>query len=291
MNSLGHWGWLVINYLFFGGLGAGAYLTSFAAEKGLFGKSSNLKRTGYFISGPCIVIATFLFSLNLGVSITGLFTMITNPRSVMTWGIFILIAFIVVGFICAFYKRENKEIPTLISWLGAVLALATVIYTGQLLSSLFAEPFWNTLLIPSLFVVSALAMGLASTSLLARFNGKATIKEGVRVNRIYMVLILVKLILLFILLFSSSSGMKGAVAARSAQTIVAGSLALPFWVLLIVIGLAFPLFYQISQSKEHKGNSSKYLGTLCELSVLIGGLTLRAIVIFSAVPIWDRLIK
>jgi len=32
--KMGHWGWLIAIYLFLGGLGAGAYLTSFAAEKG-----------------------------------------------------------------------------------------------------------------------------------------------------------------------------------------------------------------------------------------------------------------
>ncbi|MBC2724152.1 MAG: polysulfide reductase NrfD, partial [Desulfosporosinus sp.] len=39
---MGHWGWLIAIYLFLGGLGAGAYLTSFAAEKGLLGKTTNL---------------------------------------------------------------------------------------------------------------------------------------------------------------------------------------------------------------------------------------------------------
>ena len=38
-----HWGWLIVIYLFLGGLGAGAYLTSFAASKGYLGNAPALR--------------------------------------------------------------------------------------------------------------------------------------------------------------------------------------------------------------------------------------------------------
>ncbi|MDR0841884.1 MAG: polysulfide reductase NrfD, partial [Acidobacteriota bacterium] len=64
MNT--HWSWLIIIYLFLGGLGAGTYLASLAAEKGLFGRNSALGRTGYFIAPPIVALGTLLLLFDLG---------------------------------------------------------------------------------------------------------------------------------------------------------------------------------------------------------------------------------
>jgi len=61
-----HWHWLIVIYLFLGGLGAGAYLTSFAAEKGWLGSNSHLKRVGYLIAAPIVAIGTILLVFDLG---------------------------------------------------------------------------------------------------------------------------------------------------------------------------------------------------------------------------------
>lgn len=284
---MGNWGWLIIGFLFFGGLGSGAYLTSFAAEKGLYGKGSNLERAGYFISGPCLAVGLFLFSMNLGVSITGILTMIGNPTSVMTWGVYLLIMFMVLAFWSSYHKRENKQVPAMISGAGALLAVVTAIYTGGQLSVLFAQPFWNTILVPGLFVVSALTMGLASSSLLARIIEKPVQQGGAAVTRINISLFFAELVLLAALLLLSFSGAKGPVAADSAQIVVAGRLAAYFWILLIAAGLVFPLFNNIYPKKKQNEKSGKILGLLSEVATLIGGATLRAVIVLSALPIWS----
>ncbi|HHY25561.1 MAG TPA: polysulfide reductase NrfD [Desulfitobacterium dehalogenans] len=284
---MGNWGWHIIAFLFFGGLGSGAYLASFAAEKGLFGKENNLERAGYFISGPCLAVGLFLFSMNLGVSITGMLTMIGNPTSVMTWGVYLLFMFMVLAFWSAYHKRENKKVPAIISGAGALLAVTTALYTGGQLSVLFAQPFWNTLLVPGLFVVSALIMGLASSSLLARIIEKPVQQEGVTVNRVNIILLFVELVLLLALLLISFSGAKGPVAADSARIVVAGRLAPYFWTLLIAVGLVFPLLNSFYPKKKRNEKSGRILGLLSEMATLIGGATLRAIVVLSALPIWN----
>lgn len=289
---MGHWGWYIINYLFLSGLGAGAYLTSFAAEKGWFGQDSNLKRAGYFLAGPTVAIGIFLFALNLGVTLKGLITMVSNPRSVMSWGIYILTIFTIVGFICSFYTRQNQRIPTLLSSLGALLALATGIYTGALLSAVFAVPFWNTSLLPFLFVMSAFSTGLASTSLLTRFTEKKRpVVEWARINRIQVVLVVGELILLSLLLAITLIGRNGVVAASSARMILIGSLAVPFWLLLIAVGSVIPLLFHLLQNTKGEESSKRIIATLSDVAVLIGGITLRAVVVLSGVPIWNGIVN
>lgn len=284
------WGWFIIIYLFLGGLGAGAYLTSFAAEKGWFGKDSNLKRVGYLLAGPSALIGSLLLFLDLGVAFTeplAVLRMFANVTSVMTWGIYVLTLFIIVGFISAFYAMKNSKVPALLSTLGAVLALATGTYTGVLLSVVGAVPFWNTFLLPVLFVVSALSTGLAATSLFAHFSERPLSEDGSKLNHTHLALVILEFILIFILLAVTISGSKGIAAARSAQIITVGSLAVPFWLLLVGVGLIAPFIYYFSQNKgSNKGQANKGTAMLSELAVLVGGITLRAVVVLSVVRIW-----
>lgn len=282
------WGWRIIIYLFLGGLGAGAFLTSFAAEKGWFGDSTNLKRAGYFLAGPCVAIGSILLFFDLGVAFTdpmAVLRMFSNPSSVMTWGIYIITCFVIVGFISAFKTWQNRKIPSLLSFLGALLALATGTYTGVLLSVVAAVPFWNTNLLPILFVVSASSTGLAATSLFAHLIEKTLVIEGARTNKAHAVLVAGELILVSLLLGITISGGKGDAAANSARLIVAGSLAVPFWLLLIAIGLVIPLLYYVQRTRGEKV-SGKFVASLSDVAILVGGLTLRAVVVLAVVRVW-----
>ena len=292
---MGHWGWLIIIYLFLGGLGAGAYLTSFAAEKGWLGQDTRLKHAGYYLAAPCVAVGSLILVADLGISYTEIwkiFAMFSNINSVMSWGIYILTFFIVVGIICIYYTWKGLKIPTVWSYFGAILALGTGIYTGVLLSVVNAVPFWNTFLMPVLFVVSALSTGLAATSLLSHFTEKSQANEEVNANKTHLVLVLLEIILVVLLLAFAAAGINGRVAADSVSSILTGTLALPFWLLLIVIGLIIPLIYYYTKTSTKnltKTDGDKLFATISDIAILIGGLTLRAVVIFSALPIWYRI--
>ena len=109
-----YWNWLVVTYLFLGGLGAGAYLTSFAAEMGWLGQKSGLKKMGYFIGGPIVGLGTALLVFDLGQGFHKpwlLWRLITNMSSVMTWGTIVLAVFIMVGVLKGYLAFINKPAP------------------------------------------------------------------------------------------------------------------------------------------------------------------------------------
>lgn len=93
--------------------------------------------------------------------------MVGNVKSVMSWSVYVLLAFMIVGFICSFYQREKNKIPSPLLALGVILALATIVFPGILISTIFAVPFWNTILVPILFTISSLSVGLALIGLFA----------------------------------------------------------------------------------------------------------------------------
>ncbi|HBP62683.1 MAG TPA: oxidoreductase [Desulfosporosinus sp.] len=313
---MGHWGWLIAIYLFLGGLGAGAYLSSFAAEKGFLGKTTHLNRVGYYVSAPIVAFGALLLITDLGQGLRQpwlIIKMFLNPTSVMTWGIYILTAFIFVAFIKAYFVWKKRPAPEVISYIGAILALGTAAYTGMLLAVVEGVPFWNSYLMPVIFVVSALSTGLSLTSLLAHFFEKRQVHEA-KVTQVHLWLVSAEIIAVaafFALVYSGSQE----VAKLSATRLLTGSLALPFWILFVLVGLVGPLTFYVQQSLSHKNTTpslmkeqsayhdvdtiqqaqpeaggrgkSQNILLLCDVAVMVGGLTLRCVIVFAAFPVWS----
>lgn len=305
-----HWNWLVVIYLFLGGLGAGAYLTSFAAELGWLGNNSRLKRLGYFIAGPIVGIGTLLLVFDLGQGLKKpwlLFRLVTNFESVMTLGTIVLAVFILVGLLKGFLTYLNKPVPGVFTWFGAILAVATGAYTGFLVSVIDAIPFWNSGIIPVVFFISALSTGLSITVLLSSIFEKGESDEG-REDLTHIFLILGELVAVAAFMGTMTSGGNGSVAQKSAALIISGEYALQFWGIFIGLGLVFPLAVYIvrylrlrAANRNFTGDSEvaaevaatqenphhPYLTIITDASVMVGGFALRALIIFAALPIWD----
>ena len=279
------WDWTIIIYLFLGGLGAGAYLTSFAAEKGILGENSPLKRAGYYLSAPVVALGALLLVFDLGQGFTKpwlLVRLLINPSSVMTWGTYILFLFIIAGLIKGFFVFRNKAAPNILTWAGAVLAIATGAYTGLLLMVIKAVPFWNTFIMPLMFVVSAISTGLSKTSIAAHLMEKETRSNAdAKETRVRLALFALELAITAVFFGFMLFGLNGTAGAESASLVMFGNYAVFFWVCFIGLGLLFPLAALLS------GIRSAGLALAADFGVLVGGLTLRALIVLAALPVWD----
>lgn len=289
------WGWPIVTYLFLGGLGAGAYLTSFAAEMGWLGENSRLKRMGYLIGGPAVGIGCLLLFFDLGQGFKQPWLvplLLTNYHSVMTWGTGVLAVFIMVAMIKGYLPFLKKPVPSIVTWAGAILALATGTYTGLLIAVLEAIPFWNSWIMPILFFTCAFSSGLSLTAILADFFEKGEYGQG-KDGLFHILLIAVELLVLGIFMGTMVFGVNGPVAVQSAAMLVSGKYALAFWGLLIGVGLAFPLivltmeYSRLKKSSNGQEHHHSNLSLIADVMVLVGGFTLRALIIFAALPIWD----
>lgn len=305
------WNWLVVIYLFLGGLGAGSYLTSFAADLGWLGNSTWLKKIGYFIGGPIVGLGTLMLVFDLGQGFHKpwlLWRLVTNFSSVMTLGTILLAVFILVGTLVGFLTFINKPVPRVLTGFGAILAGGTGAYTGFLVSVIDAIPLWSSGLVPVIFFVSALSTGLSLTVLLKSFLEKGETAEA-KVDLTHIGLIVAELTAVAIFMGLMATGANGPIAQKSAALLTSGKYALPFWGIFIGLGLAFPLtVYTILYLRQraadrafigsllevadeiaatHEEQPHSYLSIITDISVLVGGFALRALIIFAAIPIWD----
>jgi formate-dependent nitrite reductase membrane component NrfD len=148
---------------------------------------------------------------------------------------------------------------------GALLGL----YTGILLSSFTARPFWNSGVLAPLFLVSGISAGAASM-ILFHDGSSAQEKEELGVIKLGLIVSeLVALLLFFSSMLTSAGNQKEAIFL-----LLGGPYTAPFWVFVVGIGLVAPLLLQSLEIARRL--ESRFV---MPLMVLAGGLALRFLVI------------
>ena len=294
------WGWQIAWYLFLGGLGAGATLTSLVASRA-GSRFASIERAGATLAGPVLIFGTALLVVDLGIGRREplrLVYLFLNAQSPMTWGVWILTLFIPIALLHAlavtggFAPRLERYVAPVrrvctraaigLKVAAGVLASATAIYTGLLLSVPPTFPLLNSRLLPVLFLVSALSTGLSAAVLggyvLARRRGMAL--DLHQWSRIHIALLVVELVVLLAWLRVGSASPAG---ADSVRLLISGDLAPIFWIGVVLAGLVGPVLAFVFESTP-RGQSSR-VALAGEAGVLAGGLALRYLVLLAAVPV------
>ena len=289
------WGPLIAWYLFLAGVGAGAYLVAIAASY-LGEQYKPLVKPGVFLGAPLVLIGSLLLLLDLGNPLRFWMGFFRPQSSMISVGIIIITVFILLGLLhiaALLFPQRVKLGAKALAWLGginALFALGTAIYTGLLLGVVKAVPFWNTPMLPMLFLVSALSTGAGAVLLvlgLRRWIAPAAKEDAAQVmesehllSRVDIPLIVVELLVLFFLLFIMAGGQS--VAAESARYLIAGGFAIAFWVGLVIVGLLVPIVLEVWALRSGKGLS---VGALAGLCLLIGGIVLRYAVLSAGASV------
>lgn len=294
------WGWQIAWYLFLGGLGAGATLTSLVASRA-GSRFAAIERAGAILAGPAVAFGTALLVLDLGMGRREPWRLVylyLNWQSPMTWGTWILTLFIPIALLHALsvtgalaprwerYVASVRQVcvraQSALKVAAGVLALSTAIYTGVLLSVPPSFPLLSSWLLPVLFLVSALSTGLSASVLVGYVRAR---RQGIeldlhRWSRIHIGLVVVELGVLLAWLAVGSASQAG---SDSVQLLVSGALAPVFWVVVVVAGLVAPVLAFVVETAP-RGHSCR-LALAGEAGVLAGGLALRYLVLLAAVPV------
>ncbi len=274
------WGWPIASYLFLGGLGGGMIVVGGLADLA-FGRGE-LFSLGSLIAGIAIAIGSGLLIFELGRPFQ-FWRVLSRQKAIMTAGAWMLSFTILTSF--AYFSfwpdfspwRQLIGLRHLAAGINIVLGLGVCIYTGILLGSLRARAFWNTPVLPVLFLVSGISTGVAAQSLLAG-SWPCHVPAGelgavhASLRSCDLALLIFELILVFVYVgmmrFSA-----GPVTARIATQWLTGPKRWLFWGGLIGLGLALPgVLY---------GLSSGAAGEAAPFLVLIGGVILRFLVVYS----------
>ncbi len=159
---------------------------------------------------------------------------------------------------------------------GAVLlfAAAFMAYSGLVLSSWNSIAFWNTPLLPTLYVSYSFLAGMAALPLIVVFFGEVAPLAG-----IFWPLLLILLVGNGFLLWLYMLGMStGTLPAReSVRRLVSGEQRTSFWLGTVGIGLALPTLVAISAITGGLGSDTGVVTALTAIcaSVQVGGFLLR----------------
>lgn len=265
----------VIGYLFLGGTGAGACAVlsvmtllvpcETEAEKML--SSSRRSRItvvapsapyrrlfapGFLAALGALAVGCILLVGDLGVTNRAVLLFTSPTPSFLTLGSYALVALMVLALLLAVAwglpsAHMRWGLVRGLAVAGLVVGVVVATYTGLLLFSVQAVPFWRTPWLPALFVASALSSGIALVVATACFTGAfpifATVMGGLaRTDAIVVVLELACAVAFMASAFVNSYD----VARAGANLLVQGSLSTVFWGGFAFLGLALPFVLDIA---------------------------------------------
>ena len=291
------WGWQIPVYLFLGGWVAGMMII--VGYFLLRGRHREETCVCSVLPGLSVIIlslgmlALFL-DLEHKLYVWRLYTtfQITSP---MSWGAWILL--LVYPALAAAFVLRPPEIlrgiwpgfdrltarlqePPFVGAIAAaniVLGVSLGIYTGILLSSLGARPFWSSAILGPLFLVSGLSSAAAFTHLVARHVEERELLA--KSDNVFLVSELLVIALFLIGLLSASQA-----HVDAARLVLGGPFTAVFWVLVVAVGIVIPLIIQVLAVSHRIAHTP-----LGPLLVMAGGLALRFVVVAAGqVSHWAR---
>lgn len=155
----------------------------------------------------------------------------------------------------------------------ALIGFLVTIYSGFLISSAPGVPFWNTALIPVLWIISATVCAIGILKILIHKEDVSQLltKAGLSLD----VMELVALIALI-----ATPLYYGPEAARaSALALLAGELAPAFWLGVVIVGVIVPMFLGFLLLRKENPK----LGMAAAVCYLLGALILRTLVIQAGI--------
>jgi len=284
------WNWLIAVYLFLGGVGAGAY--TIAVINGYLGEGLELSTTiGLWISWPALAIGSAALLADLGSPAKAVYAGLKPKTSWIARGFWIISIFMILAFIHTMLHQFGGAAGTtflnVLSVVAMVFAVGTMAYTGVLLGASKGMPFWNSGIVPVVFVISALVTGHFTIMLgVTVFGTPSEMGAELRTMAVEAADFIVLEVLA--ILFFLQAALKRPDSRESAERILAKR---HFVVGYFVLGLAAPLAIMLTvvfSGSEVSGTAGLVAVAIGSLLGLIGGLILRqGVLICGALPTWN----
>lgn len=277
------WAWQIPLYLFLGGLVAGLMIiTGLALLRGHASKTRSILEHAPWLSLAALSLGMLFLFLDLEHKpyVWRLYTTF-QPTSPMSWGAWILLLVYPALAAAALVRPPDAVLmlpqaeelaqqvstrPTLVSaiaWGNVLLGIALGIYTGILLGSLGARPFWSSAILGPLFLLSGLSSAAAWGHMTAPDREERELLAWL--DNHFIVAELVALGLFVVGLASGSAASRDAVAL-----VLGGPFTAVFWVGIVGLGLLVPLLIQ-SLAVTHRVTHTP----VAPILVMLGGLALR----------------
>lgn len=316
-----NWEWPVIIYLWAAGVAGGAYYTAFLADHLTGGEYHGARRVATALGVPAVILGVMMLVVDLGhpfrawhlfVRFRPISPMSLGAWLLLLWGAFSALLFLIwwtdslpaKGSIRRLRKvvevfQALKPVAGLLDWATFGLSILVVAYTGVLLS-VTSQALWSsTVLLPALFVASAVSTGIAALNL-AGALGVSQVQASLmsKLCKGSAVVCQVEILLLSGLLIWTTAAPFTAYAAASTtaglgepainlptvhavDNLITGALSLPFWVGVVLVGLVLPLGTEVTFILRDVEHPPSGILVLLALMVLTGGFLLRTVIVLG----------
>ncbi len=266
--------WMIVTYFFFGGLSAGTYIFSVAAN--YYKKEFKpLAKTAAILAPITLAIGMFflLFDLGQPFRMWRLFLSF-NPRSVISWGSWFLSIFFVLSLVYTWLLTKGEdEKAKKYAYLGLPAAFLVAIYTAIILAQSPGTALWRHVIaiLPWLFLIGGLISGIALVILVSA--GRMDSVLLAKLGKFLVWLVLLELGIIFtdvVILFNGDI-----TAVESAKSFLVGKFSFLFWGLEIILGSLIPVIILLRTKVSAKGLAA------ASMLILIGIYVMRYIVVIG----------
>ena len=290
--DISHWTWTIAAFLWFVGIaGMGSVAYYFVR-----GKALGITIFASLVIGLLFVVSHLSRWWNLPIALfNAVLEWSFNFQSWMFWGFLILSVHLVFALVVLIRHLDFLRNYSLLRMIGdvadnnlflgvfgAVGFMATV-YSGFLIAAASGIPFWNTALIPVLWVISASVAAVALIELYHVF-GWTDEKAASIGMRLGLGLDVMKLLAILAFLYIAAT--VGTIGAQySADLMISGDLASFTWIGIIGIGILLPMILAVFSMKFGERKPVMFVSSI---AALVGVFMLRATILLAGV--WEPLV-
>jgi sulfite dehydrogenase (quinone) subunit SoeC len=199
----------------------------------------------------------------------------THPQtSWLARGFLFVVGFAGFGAIQLFlsWQFPDSSLVIVFKVLAGILAFCVAIYTGFVLKAVKGVPFWNSWLLPVLFIMCGVLGGFGLSVVIALAGGGIELSQAETGSRI---LLAVNILLIVVYLLLASR--REAVGKQTVAEQIRGQNAPVFWIGIVILGIVIPVIVSAMALITGEVNSILLIiGVVCEI---IGGMALRYVVL------------
>lgn len=308
------WSAPIYVYLWLAGMAGGSYFAAFLVERFAGASNRGLSRLATQMGVFPAMAGVLLLLIDLGNPLR-FWHLLTEFRifSAMSMGTWILLVWVIVAVVMGIlYLAETRAserhirgiqmVSAGLSWSELILSVLLITYTGVLLATSNRALWASSVLLPPLFVASAVSTGVAilityvlvvaQMTITRRTEYKVPIRQltgstewliPIRtIGRLWeaeaVVILLELVVLIGLVTWLGTSTIAG--AREALQELTFGRLAIPFWVGVVLLASVIPLVLDMLRPGKELERREVLQAVLASSScVLAGALFLRAVVV------------
>jgi formate-dependent nitrite reductase membrane component NrfD len=259
-------------YFFLGGVSAGAYMFSVAAN---YWKQEfkHLAKRSAVLSLLALGTGMLLLLTHLGRPERAWRVFISfNPRSMISWGVWFLNIFGLINLIYTVHLFKAKEdAAKKYAYLGLPFAILTATYTAMLIAQAPGRELWHSALMPVLILNGAIISGLAVVMLFSITKENTGLLS--KLGRFVAWLIILELGMIFSEIIILLNG--GTESVAIAKFLLSGKIGALFLGLEIILGAIVPVVILL------RLRTTVFSQAVASLLILIGIFTMRYVIVIG----------